>query len=240
MMIKVDELKRFTCGIYKINFPNGKYYIGLSRDIKRRMWEHNNPSKAITPCDLAIRKYGKITEIEILELVENEEYLGSREQYWISYYKSNEKQYGYNLTIGGEQADLSGENSQTALFTNDEVLDIRKRRYLGERRKDVYKDYSNHTLGGFDRVWLGRGYPGVGAEYLIPYNPEFNRKYYSSLANSGTGCGRAKCTEEDVRDIRKKALEGMSISKIQKQYYSHLSIATIRRIVKRETYKNID
>lgn len=28
-------------GIYKINFPNGKCYIGMSCDIERRLKEHN-------------------------------------------------------------------------------------------------------------------------------------------------------------------------------------------------------
>ena len=29
-------------GIYKINFPNGKSYIGMSVDIENRIKEHNN------------------------------------------------------------------------------------------------------------------------------------------------------------------------------------------------------
>lgn len=32
-------------GIYKINFPNGKSYIGLSNNIARRLKEHNNEAK---------------------------------------------------------------------------------------------------------------------------------------------------------------------------------------------------
>lgn len=106
------------------------------------------------------------------------------------------------MTPGGNMT--FGENNARATFTNDEVLDIRKRRYCGERRKDVYKDYSDHPLGTFDRIWLGRGYPNIGTEYLIPYNPEYNRKYFSSIANSGTGSAKAKLTKEEVIDIRNR------------------------------------
>ena len=60
MTIKTSELEPGVQGIYKINFPNGKIYIGLSIDIKRRIWEHNCPHEDKTPCDKAINKYGRI------------------------------------------------------------------------------------------------------------------------------------------------------------------------------------
>ena len=64
MKVKVSELQNGIMGIYKINYPNGKIYIGLSNDIKRRMMEHNSPHNGIikkpTPCDLAIKKYVRI------------------------------------------------------------------------------------------------------------------------------------------------------------------------------------
>ena len=50
----VKDLPTNLMCIYKLNYPNGKIYIGLSRDLKRRMYEHNNFNKAKMPCDLAI------------------------------------------------------------------------------------------------------------------------------------------------------------------------------------------
>lgn len=32
-------------GVYKINFPNGKSYIGISNNILRRIHEHNNDKR---------------------------------------------------------------------------------------------------------------------------------------------------------------------------------------------------
>lgn len=237
MIVKASELKPGVQGIYKINFPNGKIYIGLSVDIKRRIWEHNCPHEDKTPCDKAINKYGRIEEIEILELVPEASQLNEREIYWINFYNSTDRNIGYNLTPGGNMT--FGENNARATFTNEEVLDIRKRRYCGERRKDVYKDYSEHPLGTFDRIWLGRGYPNIGTEYLIPYNPEYNRKYFSSVANSGTGSAKAKLTKEDVIDIRNRYDNLQeTVVQIQKDY-PQVTKQTIRRVVNRQTYKNI-
>lgn len=240
MNVKVKDLKPNMMGIYKINFLNGKSYIGLSIDIKRRMAEHNSPSEDKTPCDKAINKYGKITEVEILEFINDKNLLQERERYWISYYQTNNKEKGYNLTDGGDLSFQCGEKSPRALFTDEEVLNIRKRRFQGELRRNVYKDYSNHSLASFDNIWLGRGYSHVGQEYLIPTDTSFNRKYFSSIANSGTNSAKAKCSKEEVLDIRKKYLSGLTFAEIQKNFYPHLNPSTVRRIALKQTYKNVE
>ena len=244
MIIKLTDLENNIAGIYKLNYPNGKIYIGLSNDIKRRMYEHNNVNRLNShfnsPCDLAIKKYGKFEEIEILEIFneENKNLMGEREKYWIEYYQSNQKDKGYNLTEGGENATLVGEKSPGAVFSNEQVLDIRKRRFLGERKRDVYQDYSNYSFSTFEHIWLGRGYPNVGEEYLIKTNSK-TRQEYSSIANSGENNNKAKLKKEDVLNIRDLFdNQQKTITEISKLYPS-VNYNTIRRICKRETWKNI-
>lgn len=239
VIIKLKDLQPHTGGIYKLNYPNGKIYIGLSNDIKRRMYEHNNSNRLNNhynqPCDLAIAKYGRFEEVEILEFIDDKELLNSRERYWIKYYNSTNKNIGYNLTSGGNQ--LFGNEHPIAVFSEAQVLDIRKRRFKGERKKNVYQDYSNINFSTFEGVWLGKKYPNIGKEFIIPSN-EISRQIYSSLANQGENNGRAKLTENKVRDIRKKYDNGMSISEISK-IYSEVNQNSIRRICKRETWKNV-
>lgn len=238
MIIKVKDLQSNMMGIYKINYPNKKIYIGLSCDIKRRIQEHNNINKAKSPCDLAIKKYGKIQEIEILEFVNDKNLLKEKECYWIQYYQSNDKDKGYNLTPGGDNSEQYGELSAKAIFTNEQVLDIRKRRFLGERKKDVYLDYSNYSFATFEKIWLGHGYPGVGENYIIPTN-SISRQEYSSIANKGLNNGRAKCSKEMILEVRDRYDNGESIPSILKDF-PHVSKNTIRRIALRESYKDVE
>ena len=237
MKIKTIDLKQNMMGIYKINFPNGKIYIGLSCDIRRRMYEHNNGKKARTPCDLAIKKYGKITEIEILEFINDKSLLGEREQWWISRLNSNTREVGYNLTVGGDSSLLNGEDSPVATFSNNEVLDIRKRRFDGERKIDVYGSYPGKSFATFEKVWLGKGYPGIGREYLIETN-SISRQEYSSKANSGENNNKAKLTKEDVLMIRSRYDAGESPTDIYKDY-NKVTLKSLIRVCKRETWKSI-
>ena len=38
---KIEDIPNHLWGIYKINFPSGKSYIGLSTNIKQRIKQHN-------------------------------------------------------------------------------------------------------------------------------------------------------------------------------------------------------
>lgn len=236
MKILVKDLKPAMMGIYKITFPNNKIYIGKSVDIKRRMSEHNSPSDNQTPCDQAIKIMGKVQEIEILEFINNPNMLDQQEIYWIKIYDATNPSVGYNISVGGHGG-TAGVGSGQAKYTEQEVYDIRKRRFIGERKKDVYKDYQQHPFSSFEHIWLGHGYPGVGTEFLIPAGSK-SRQEYSSEANSGVKNGRAKCSIEQVVQIRELYNKGTTIAEISKQF-QHISKSTIRRIALRETYTNI-
>ncbi len=235
MKLKIKDLKENMMGIYKIEFPNGKIYIGLSSDIKRRMYEHNNDKKAKTPCDLAIVKYGRIEEIEIIEFCNDVNLLKSKESFWIKKLNSNSKEVGYNLTKGGDASEQYGEDNTRAVFTNDEVYEIRRRRFIGDRKTVVYQNYINRPFGTFEKVWLGHGYPGVGEEFIIKAG-EKTRQEYSSIANSGENNNKAKLKLEDILDIRHRFDNGEEPKSIHKDYQI-VTLKSLIRVCKRETWK---
>jgi len=116
-----------TCGIYKIDFPNGKIYIGQAKDIKERMRHHNNPNNLETLVDQKIKQYlGKVKNFTLLEYnldPNNQTELDKKEIYYIQYYKSTIKENGYNISPGG--------NSGNPLvcqpkFSKEETLEIIK------------------------------------------------------------------------------------------------------------------
>ena len=81
-----NELKK--CGIYKINYSNGKIYMGQALSIWKRAHEHNEKNKY--PCDLALKKYD--ATIEILEEVKDVLTLDERETYWINFFDATNKE----------------------------------------------------------------------------------------------------------------------------------------------------
>ena len=94
--------------IYKIQFPNGKYYIGLTTtSLEQRRQEHKRSAKrGETQCLYkALRKYEMIDTFELIEIdtADTLEELCEMEITYITEYNSyymNGK--GYNMTFGGE------------------------------------------------------------------------------------------------------------------------------------------
>lgn len=101
--------------IYKItNIVNNKLYIGQTRKtIEERFQMHIKKAKQHTNRYLydAMNKYGYDNFIpsEIEEC--DDGLLDEREIYWIAYYNTTNKQYGYNMTIGGGGGDTWTNNS---------------------------------------------------------------------------------------------------------------------------------
>ena len=91
--------------IYKItNKINGKVYIGQTKKtIEERFQEHLKKAKIHTNRYLydAMNKYGY--ENFIVSQIEKcpDNNLDEREIFWIAFYQSNNKLYGYNMTAGG-------------------------------------------------------------------------------------------------------------------------------------------
>lgn len=94
------------CGIYKItNKINGKCYIGQSIHIQQRFYRHKlkatqDDGIENKPLYLAIKKYGlENFTFDIIEEISCHD-LNTREQYWINHYKSFDKNFGYNISLG--------------------------------------------------------------------------------------------------------------------------------------------
>lgn len=95
--------------IYKIIFPNTKIYVGQTINLKKRKREHKqssvNQNRRNYNClvNKAIRKYG-FDNIKWQILNENltKEQANMWERLWIFVEKSNDSQFGYNMTEGGE------------------------------------------------------------------------------------------------------------------------------------------
>jgi len=95
-------------GIYKINnLVTGGAYIGQSSDIQRRMAKHwytlKNGTHANEHLQHSFNDHGQENfQYEIVEVLNDISEFDEREMYWIDFYKSNARDYGYNIEHGGQ------------------------------------------------------------------------------------------------------------------------------------------
>jgi group I intron endonuclease len=92
-------------GIYQIrNLIDNKIYIGSAINLKSRESQHfrslRNRTHKNSHLQNAYNKYGENSFIFcVIEIVEDKKYLIEKEQYWIDYCESYNREYGYNICI---------------------------------------------------------------------------------------------------------------------------------------------
>ena len=98
--------KEIKCVIYKITNTNtGEIYIGKTKaDVTKRWTEHiktslNIGTVARSKIHNAMFNHWDEFTFEILERVDDETKLSTREKFYINFYESNI--YGYNMNSGG-------------------------------------------------------------------------------------------------------------------------------------------
>lgn len=140
--------KRKITGIYKIqNIVNNKVYIGSAKSILSRFSVHKRTLKNNCHFNKHLQSSYNIHGInnfvfEIIEEIDinNKELIQEREEFYISYYKSNDKNFGYNCRIKcntnlGKK--LSPEHIQKLKISH---LGIKRTKECNEKiRKSQYK-----------------------------------------------------------------------------------------------------
>lgn len=168
MIIQLKDCPDGLSGIYKINFPNGKSYIGMSNSIKRRIYEHNH-SKQRNILYKVINKYGKITEFELLEQISNNnrDYMEERERYYISFYKTLITENGYNILKGGNSSNQIGVDNFNSKISEDELIKIKQ--FLAEDKMTIRQiaKYFSVSLDIIENINLGNTYIAKNQEYPI-------------------------------------------------------------------------
>lgn len=93
-----------SCCVYcHTNKINGKRYVGITSNDPYKRWQSGNGYKHNAYFTNAIKKYGWDNfEHEIIISNIEEEYAKSWEKMLINLYHSNDRDFGYNLSSGGE------------------------------------------------------------------------------------------------------------------------------------------
>lgn len=92
-----------TYVIYKHTAPSGKCYIGVTKDYKTRVRDKRLSYKNCPVFYNAILKHGwENFNHEIIDSADNIKDAELKEKYYIEKYRSTEREFGYNICIGGD------------------------------------------------------------------------------------------------------------------------------------------
>jgi group I intron endonuclease len=149
---------QLICGIYCIsNVENNKKYIGQSKNIEIRWKQHisdlTNNNHGNSHLQNSWNTYGsKSFSFSIIEYCTEEE-LTEREDYWIKYYDTLDRKYGYNLREAGSSGSFRpesiermrkaqlgkwvGENNSAATITDAQAIDIIDLLMQGKKIREI-------------------------------------------------------------------------------------------------------
>jgi group I intron endonuclease len=193
--------------IYCAISPSGKKYYGLSSNFRKRKEKHRKNYKKIRKNYFytAIRKYGfENIEWIIVETVNSDSLielrilLAEREKYWIKKDKTYLKEYGYNMTLGGEgklgfsnsiktRLKMSEAKKNMSQETKNKIRDYR----IGKSSGMAGKLHSKKTKEKISNSLLG--------EKRRPFSEE-TKKRMSESHNKRKGVSPSKETREKIRN----------------------------------------
>lgn len=168
-----------TKGIYCIeNKTNGKKYIGKSVSIESRISTHKTYLKRVEypkkHCNrhlwASVQKYGlKNFDFYIIEELDSHDdgLFSDRELYWIDFYNTTDRQYGYNLR----------RDSSTKMFVHEETRKLHSELFAGDKNPNYGFRWSDEMKSDMSSL--------KKAQHLSensPYGEEWKAKI--SLASS--------------------------------------------------------
>jgi len=86
--------------LYELLFPNGKRYIGYSKNPLDRFWTHQH-SLSELPVHRAVRRHGTSSIQFRVICAGNLKYIADLEIRAIAAYRARERRFGYNVLVGG-------------------------------------------------------------------------------------------------------------------------------------------
>lgn len=200
-IIKLKDCPQTLSGVYKLNFPNGKSYIGISIHIRKRLNEHNRDAKVShLPVHLALNKYGPISEFELLEEIpsNDRQQLCEREIYWINFYDTTNKEKGYNISPGGDGSAAGWQNPSCDLTESDinEIYDL-----LINSQEFMYNIAERFHTSQEAISNINRGIHHIKEGYTYPLRESTRFQKGHTLTKKGIEHHNALFDKEDIEEI---------------------------------------
>lgn len=173
------------------NKINNKVYVGLTSTSLKKRWSRHC-KKAKYKCknnngnyfQRAIVKYGKNSwDFKILETCDSLEEAEVAETKWIAHFNSNQKEFGYNLTIGGNVSKAPLDPRVKAKISKS-VTELHKNiNYSNNIKKKIKKWYQNNT-----HPWKGKRHTQATKDKLS----KISKKWHETNNNPFLGKSHTK------------------------------------------------
>ena len=142
--------------VYIHKFPNGKAYVGITRQAPKVRWGGGNGYVRNEYMHRAIKKYGweNIEHIILFDGL-SEEDACEIEKSLIKKYRTNEKEFGYNIESGGQCSNLAESTKQklreahigkSASEETREKMRASRTRFISENPEEYKKIMENMML----------------------------------------------------------------------------------------------
>lgn len=261
--------------VYTIhNIKNNKMYVGLSRNVERRWLKHIRvASGKKTDCKYlvhkAISKYGINNFVfSIIQSFAMLKDCKNAEIYWIKYFKSKSRDFGYNLTGGGEglfgfkHSEASKEKMRSKaigrklsqetieilrIFNTGKIMSPESKKAIGDFHRGVplSKEHREKISTARKGMIFTQEHCDNISKAQIGVrcgekNPFFGKTHAkeSLLKFSGENCKTSKLTSEQVIKIREKYSSGDYSQQKLADEYS-VSRENIGNIVNYKRWKHI-
>lgn len=178
--------------IYCHIFPNGKRYIGITRNTVEERWGGGRNYKTCPLVDRAIKKYGwDKVQHEILAEAQSKEEAEKKERFYINKFETTNSMKGYNLLPGGDVA------------TNDATDEMRYKLGNGMRGKKHTEEEKKKIGDGVKKKFQ-----------RLESNGHFGMKHQEETKKKMSESQKARWNEE----MRNKAAERLRIRMQDSEY----------------------
>ena len=185
--------------VYKHTAPNGKVYIGITRQKPEYRWNNGNNYKGSPHFYCAILKYGwENIKHEIVEDGLTKQQACDLEKELIEKYHATDQRYGYNISTGGESGALGIHHS---IETRLRMSESRKGHHVSpETRKKISESNKRaYLLNPERRMELSESHKGIN-------NPNYGKHPSAeTLRKRSESLKRAYRNPERRQELRNRA-----------------------------------
>ncbi len=228
--------------VYKHTSPSGKIYIGITCQNPLKRWDNGNGYRNNKYFSLAIKKYGWNNFMhEILFSKLSKEEAESKEIELIAFYKSNQREFGYNIENGGKAKGKCSEETKQLISKIQKgrkpsklMLERAMQANTGKHRSEETKRKISQSQKGkimskearekMSIAHKGKKIPEqvkrkMSEKAKLSWTPEKRKKFGEMHKGEKSHLFGRKFTEEEIRNLQEKCSgENSVLSKRVGQY----------------------